>query len=159
MPAMKRPSGDDAPAAVDVRAAVAATFKPEQKRRAGDVCKNASDCAGYIEGKVYDKGAASENSWEFLLTVELGSRAYVVLSGSISRWFRSLPIAVGAQVRLDLKGVAVEDLPSDKIRPLILRKRFVWREGVAIYVHNPKTGEEAFFDTWKRKCTFFNCTL
>ena len=74
---MKRPSEDDAPAPADVRAAVAATFKPEQKRRAGDICKNASDCAGYIEGKVYDKGAASEDSWEFLLTVELGSRAYV----------------------------------------------------------------------------------
>ncbi|EJF66176.1 hypothetical protein DICSQDRAFT_132309 [Dichomitus squalens LYAD-421 SS1] len=161
---MKRPLDDDASCTLDVRGAVAVTFKPDQKRRAGDVCKKPSDCTGYIEGKVYDRGTVSDDSWELVLTVELGSRAHVLLSGSISRWFRSLPVAVGAQVRLTLKGVVLEDLPLEKIRPLVLRKRFAWREGVAVYVHNPKTGEEAFFDTWStvvdtRPGTSFPTTL
>ncbi|KAM5532336.1 hypothetical protein V8D89_014015 [Ganoderma adspersum] len=144
---MKRPRQDDSPNSPEYQAAIAAAFKPDQKRRAGDVCKKGTDGTGYIEGKVYQRGMISEDSWEFVLTVELGSRAHVLLSGNISKYFEDLPLVVGAQVRISTRGLVLENLSSDKCKPLVLHKRLVWRNGTTIHVRS-KTGQEAFFDTW-----------
>ena len=148
---MKRPRQDDSPNSpeyqAEYQAAIAAAFKPNEKRRAGDVCKKGTDGTGYIEGKVYQRGMISGDSWEFVLTVELGSRAHVLLSGNISKYFEDLPLVVGAQVRISTTGLVLEDLSSDMCKPLVLRKRLAWRNGATIHVRS-KTGKEAFFNTW-----------
>ncbi|KAI0362516.1 hypothetical protein OH77DRAFT_61120 [Trametes cingulata] len=126
---------------------VSEAFKSDQKRKAKDVFSKGSDGTGYIEGKVYERGTPSCDGWEFLMTVELGSRAQVYLSGPCSGHFDVLPIAVGAQVRIGTKGLVLEELHG-KPKALLIPKRFTWREGVQMHVINPKTGEEAFVDTW-----------
>lgn len=125
---------------------VAQAFPPDQKRKAADICRKGSDGTGWIEGKVYQRGGPSAESWEFIMTAELGSRAQVLLSGSCSKHFAGLPIAVGAQVRVRTKGLTLEVV--DDPPKLLLPKRFAWREGATLYVNNPKTGEESFVDTW-----------
>ncbi|KAI1794699.1 hypothetical protein LXA43DRAFT_1080747 [Ganoderma leucocontextum] len=145
---MKRTHEDDPPNSPEFQAAIAAAFNPDQKRRAGDVCKKGTDGTGYIEGKVYERGTIAGDEWEFALTVELGSRAHVLLSGRISKYFQTLPIVVGAEVRLSTRGLVLEDLSPAKCKPLVLRKRLVWRDGTTIHVRS-KTGQEAFFDTWE----------
>lgn len=80
------------------------------------------------------------------MTAELGSRVQVLLSGSCLEHFPSLPIVVGAQVRIRARGLVLEDL--DEPPKLLLPKRFAWRERITLHVHNPKTGEQYFVDTW-----------
>lgn len=145
---MKRPRQDDSPNSPEFQAAITTAFRPDQKRRAGDLCKKGTDGTGYIEGKVYERGTISEGVWEFTLTVELGFRAHVLLSGAISKHFQDLPIVVGAFVRISTRGLILEDLPEDRCTRLVLRKRLVWRDGTTIYVRS-KTDQEAFFDTWE----------
>ncbi|KAI0822761.1 hypothetical protein BC628DRAFT_1387561 [Trametes gibbosa] len=118
-------------------------FPPDQKRRATDVCRKGSDGTGWIEGKVYQRGRLSGETWEFMMTAELGSRVQVLLSGS---HFGELPIAVGAQVRILTRGLVMEVVEHPQ--KLLLPKRFAWREQVTLYVYNPKTEEQAFIDTW-----------
>ncbi|KAI0373030.1 hypothetical protein BV20DRAFT_849182 [Pilatotrama ljubarskyi] len=127
--------------------AISDAFKPDQKRKAKDVCAKGADGIGYIEGKVYERGIPSADGWEFLITVELGSRVQVLLSGPCSRHFGEMPIAVGAQVRIGTRGLSLEDL-NGKPRALLLPKRFAWREGVQMHIINPKTAEVAFIDVW-----------
>ncbi|OJT02538.1 hypothetical protein TRAPUB_6955 [Trametes pubescens] len=121
-------------------------FPPDQKKKAGDICRKGSDGTGWVEGKVYQRGAPSGETWEFIMTAELGSRVQVLLSGSCSEHFPSLPIVVGAQVRIRTKGLVLEDL--DEPPKLLLPKRFAWRGRIALHVHNPKTGEQYLVDTW-----------
>ncbi|PIL24317.1 hypothetical protein GSI_14070 [Ganoderma sinense ZZ0214-1] len=144
---MKRHRQDDSPDSPEHQTAIATAFQPDQKRKAGDICKKGTDGTGYVEGKVYERGTISGDTWEFVLTVELGSRAHVLLSGNISKCFEDLPIAVGAQIRISAKGLVLEEFLQDKPKPLHLRKRFVWRDGATIHVRS-KTGQEAFFDIW-----------
>ncbi|KAI0636607.1 hypothetical protein C8Q77DRAFT_1276525 [Trametes polyzona] len=126
--------------------AISEAFPPDQKRKAADICRKGTDGTGWIEGKVFQRGTPSGESWEFVVTVELGSRVRVLLSGGCSRHFGELPMAVGAQVRICLRGLVLEDL---ELPPkLLLPKRFVWRDGVTCHVHNPKTGEQSCIDTW-----------
>ncbi|KAI0647426.1 hypothetical protein C8Q79DRAFT_1118413 [Trametes meyenii] len=127
--------------------AVAEAFQPEKKRKAADVILKGADETGYIEGKVFELGASSSETWEFLLTVELGSRAQILLVDNSSKHLGTLPIAVGAQVRIGTRGLTLDEL-QPPLRPLVLAKRFAWREGVFVYVINPKTREEGFIDTW-----------
>lgn len=121
-------------------------FPPEQKKKAGDICRKGSDGTGWIEGKVYQRGAPSGETWEFITTAELGSRVQVLLSGSCLKHFSSLPIVVGAQVRIRTKGLVLEEL--DEPPKLLLPMRFAWRERITLHVHNPKTGEQCLVDTW-----------
>ncbi|CDO73630.1 hypothetical protein BN946_scf185014.g100 [Trametes cinnabarina] len=127
--------------------ALAELFKPGQKRTAGDIYRKGTDGTGYIEGKVFERGTPAGNRWVFLLTVELGSRVQVSLSGACAEHFDKLPITVGAHVQIGTRGLVLQDLEGLK-RPLLLAKRFAWTEGVTIYVQNPKTGEESLVDTW-----------
>ncbi|KAI0780559.1 hypothetical protein BD413DRAFT_5316 [Trametes elegans] len=126
---------------------VAEAFKPDQRRKAAKLCRKGTDGTGYIEGKVFERGAPSGDIWEFSLTVELGSRVLVLLSGTCSQHFSELPLAVGAQVRIATRGLHFEE-HEERPRPLQLPKKFAWREGATIYVRNPKTGEESFVNTW-----------
>ncbi|KAI0672845.1 hypothetical protein C8Q78DRAFT_1021641 [Trametes maxima] len=126
---------------------VAGAFQPEQKRKAADIIRKGADGAGFIEGKIYELCASSLEMREFLMTVELGSRVQILLGVSSPGQFDSLPIAVGAQVKIRSKGLILEELRPPR-RPLVLVKRFAWRTGVSILVTNPKTGEEGFVDTW-----------
>ncbi|KAL1944803.1 hypothetical protein VTO73DRAFT_3233 [Trametes versicolor] len=126
--------------------ALTQAFPPDQKKKAGDICRKGSDGTGWIEGKVYQRGAPSGQTWEFIMTAELGSRVQVLLSGSCLEHFPSLPIVVGAQVRIRARGLVLEDL--DEPPKLLLPKRFAWRERITLHVHNPKTGEQYFVDTW-----------
>ncbi len=147
---MKRPWQDDPPNGPEFQAAIASAFNPDHKRKAGDVCKGGSDGTGYIEGKVYERGTIAGDIWEFELSVELGARVHVLLSGGISKNFQDLPIAVGAQVRIATRGILLEDLSADERKRPFLHKRLVWRDGTTIHVRS-KTGQEAFFDTWEGK--------
>ncbi|KAL7283683.1 hypothetical protein ACG7TL_003119 [Trametes sanguinea] len=148
--AMKRPAEAE-PAASSKRArpdpqTVEALFKPDQRKKAADICRKGTDGTGYIEGKVFEKGSIAGDCWVFLLTAELGFRVQVSLAGNCSKYFAELPIAVGALVRITTRGLALEDLEGPK-NALMLAKRFVWSEGVTIYVRNSKTGE-SLVDTW-----------
>ncbi|KAI0333614.1 hypothetical protein GY45DRAFT_1297126 [Cubamyces sp. BRFM 1775] len=120
------------------------------KKKAADICRNGTDGTGYIEGKVYERGIISGGCWLFLITVELGSRVQVLLSGACSRYFDKLPIAVGAQVRICTKGLTLDNLEGPS-RPLLLPKKFIWKEGATLHVKNPKTDEECLVDTWADK--------
>ena len=126
---------------------ISEAFKPNLKRKAADICRNGTDGTGYIEGRVYERGFVSGGCWQFLITVELGSRVQASLSGSCSRYFDKLPIAVGAQVRISTRGLTLDNLDGPS-RPLLLPKKFMWSEGATLYVKNPKTNEEYFVDTW-----------
>ena len=126
---------------------ISEAFKPNLKRKAADICRNGTDGTGYIEGRVYERGFVSGGCWQFLITVELGSRVQASLSGSCSRYFDKLPIAVGAQVRISTRGLTLDNLDGPP-RPLLLPKKFMWSEGATLYVKNPKTNEECFVDTW-----------
>ena len=150
---MKRSLENDNCDANDTRADAVAAFNTAHKKRAKDVCNNLTDVSGYIEGTVHGRETANGDCWEFVLLVERGFCAHLLLSGAVSRWFNRLPIVFGAQVRIDLKGVALEDLPSDKVKRLVLPKKFVWREGVVVHILNPKSGEEAFLNTWTSEST------
>lgn len=125
-------------------------FPADQKRRATDVCRAGSDGTGWMEGKVYQRGRTSGGCYEFVMTVELGSRVQVLLAGNYSGHFDELPMAVGAQVRIRTRGLALEVV--DNPPKLLLPKRFAWREGVTLHVHNPKTGQQGFVDTWTGTC-------
>ncbi|OSD08487.1 hypothetical protein PYCCODRAFT_1400934 [Trametes coccinea BRFM310] len=147
---MKRPAEAE-PAASSKRArpdpqTVEALFKPDQRKKAADICRKGTDGTGYIEGKVFEKGSIAGDCWVFLLTAELGFRVQVSLAGNCSKYFAELPIAVGALVRITTRGLALEDLEGPK-KALMLAKRFVWSEGVTIHVRNSKTGE-SLVDTW-----------
>ncbi|KAH9901443.1 hypothetical protein C8Q73DRAFT_677845 [Cubamyces lactineus] len=126
---------------------VSEAFKPNLKRKAADICRKGTDGTGYIEGKVYERGSFAGGCWQFLITVELGSRVQVLLSGSCSKYYDKLPIAVGAQVRIGARGLVLDNIDGPS-RPLLLPKKFVWNEGATLYVKNPKTNEECLVDTW-----------
>ncbi|KAI0748478.1 hypothetical protein C8Q80DRAFT_1104088 [Daedaleopsis nitida] len=128
----------------EFQAAVAAAFKPEQEKKAADICKKGTDGSGHIEGTVWERGRAEDGCWMFVLTFQGGKRAQILLSGSISRYFDSLPIAAGARVRLCLRSLSLEET---SIQRFFLNKRFAWRDGVVIYIRS-KTGQEAFYDTF-----------
>ena len=130
----------------DFDAAVTAAYPPGQKRQARDVCKKGTDGSGYLEGKVFERAIANGGSLNFIMTVELGYRAYVSLSSSIPH-LSALPLAVGAQVRLGLKGLSLEDIPREELHKLGLPKRFTWIENVTVYVNHPKGDAEAFIST------------
>lgn len=143
---------------VDAEAAAAVVFT--QKRKASEVCKKGTDGSGYIEGKMFDKGKMGAGKWEFTI-MDTGYRVHISLSGSISLHLSDIPAAVGALVRCDLRGLVLEDIPKDQIKPGSLPKRFLWQDGIVLLVKNTKKNQTAFLDTWKLSGVqlLFSCLL
>ncbi|KAH9945797.1 uncharacterized protein BXZ73DRAFT_37305 [Epithele typhae] len=133
--------------AEDTTIAGAAVFKPEQKRRADNICKKGTDGSGFIEGTVFSLNSAADGYLDLQLTVELGLRIQVLLSGCIPANHR-LPLNVGTKLCLALRGSILEDLPKSNHPKPLLPKRLVWRDGVILHAKHHKTGDTAFYSTW-----------
>ena len=80
----------------------------------------------------------------FQMSVERANRVNVFISAELSKYVDALPLGLGGEVRIAARGLELEDITEAK---LVLRKRFVWREGLVMYAKS-KTGEEGFVDTF-----------
>ena len=128
----------------DFQAIVAAAFRPEDRKVACEIPQKGTDGSGWIGGKLFDRKTMSAGCCMFQMSVERANRVNVFISAELSKYVDALPLGLGGEVRIAARGLELEDITEAK---LVLRKRFVWREGLVMYAKS-KTGEEGFVDTF-----------
>ncbi|KAI0723872.1 hypothetical protein C8T65DRAFT_734380 [Cerioporus squamosus] len=133
------------PSNPEFQTAVTAAFKPEDRRVAWEISDKGTDGLGWIGGKVFEKKTIMDGCCTFQLKVEKAWRAPVSFSANLSEYFDALPLRVGAEVQIANRGLELEDVDAPPTK-LVLKKRFVWREGLVIHVKS-KAGE-VFLDTF-----------
>ncbi|TFK94811.1 hypothetical protein K466DRAFT_508902 [Polyporus arcularius HHB13444] len=134
------------PSSPDFQPIVTAAFKPEERRVAREIPEKGTDGTGWIGGKVYARKTIRDGCCTFQLTVERAHRAHVSFPSDLLKYVDALPLSVGAEVRIATRGLELEDGPGPDAS-LLMKKRFVWREGLVIHVKS-KAGEEVFVDTF-----------